>query len=59
MDAVHSLGRDAVMVETEDALADTNDASDAIADTSSERNVIGAAVITDGGKQLGAPRPSP
>jgi uncharacterized protein YrrD len=53
MDAVHSLGRDAVMVETEDALADTNDAPGAIADASSERNVIGAAVITDGGKQLG------
>lgn len=53
MDAVHSLGRDAVMIEDDDALADTSDAPDAITEASGERNVIGAAVMTDGGKQLG------
>ncbi|MCU1456870.1 MAG: PRC-barrel domain protein [Actinomycetia bacterium] len=53
MDAVHALGRDAVMVEDESALVDTREAPEAMTDASSERNVIGAAVITDGGKQLG------
>lgn len=54
MDDVHAIGRDAVMVRDAAAL-DTPSGADA-AKESRGRNVIGNAVLTDGGKQLGIVR---
>ncbi len=50
---VASIGKDAVMVETDDAFTEKDDAPETIAGASSDRNVIGAAVLTEEGTTLG------
>jgi uncharacterized protein YrrD len=55
MDNVHAVGRDAVMVRDELAL-EGGESSEAAAKDSKGRNVIGNAVLTDAGKQLGIVR---
>jgi uncharacterized protein YrrD len=49
---VAGLGRDAVMVEDESALG-ADAASDAVVESSTERNVLGSAVVTEDGRRLG------
>jgi uncharacterized protein YrrD len=53
MDSVHSIGKDAVMVGTQDDLVDANAAPDAVAVAPSDRDVIGDAVLTESGTNLG------
>lgn len=53
MSAVRSIGRDAVMVDSDDALVDSGDAPPEIAEASPDRDVIGAVVLTSEGTQLG------
>lgn len=54
LDAVESIGRDAVMVQNADVLVDPEDAPDAVTEVSGEQDVIGASVVTEDGDQLGA-----
>ena len=49
---VASLGRDAVMIDDAEALSSDED-SDAVVDASIHRNVLGASVLTEDGRQLG------
>lgn len=57
MSQVHAAGRDAVMVRDAAALeAGANPSADAVVTDSEGRNVIGNAVLTDAGKQLGTVR---
>lgn len=51
--SVVSIGKDAVMVETDDALTDKGDAPEAMVGAASDRNVIGATVFTEEGTTLG------
>ena len=51
--SVHSIGKDAIMVRSDDDLVDAKDAPDAVAAASPDRNVIGDAVLTERGTQLG------
>lgn len=51
--AVSSIGSDAVMVESGNALVEAEEAPDAVSDASPDRNVIGATVLTDKGTKLG------
>lgn len=53
MDGVSSIGKAAVMVETDDALTEKADAPETITAASPERNVIGADVVTEDGTSLG------
>ncbi|MET0420248.1 MAG: PRC-barrel domain-containing protein [Acidimicrobiia bacterium] len=53
MSSVHAIGHDAVMVASEDVLVDVDAASDPVAAASSDRNVIGDAVLTESGTNLG------
>ncbi|MET0919957.1 MAG: PRC-barrel domain-containing protein [Acidimicrobiia bacterium] len=53
MSSVHAIGHDAVMVASEDELVDVDAASDPVAAASSDRNVIGDAVLTESGTNLG------
>lgn len=51
--SVASIGKDAVMVETDDALTEKGDAPETITGALSDRNVIGASVLTEEGTTLG------
>jgi len=53
VDAVHAIGRDAVMVGSESDLVDAAAAPSEIADPPAKRDVIGAVVVTDDGTRLG------
>jgi uncharacterized protein YrrD len=50
---VHSIGRDAIMVESSDQLVAPEAAPDAVSEASPNRDVIGATVLTDEGTKLG------
>jgi uncharacterized protein YrrD len=50
---VHAIGRDAVMVASEDALVDAAAAPAPVADAQPERNVIGVSVLTESGTKVG------
>jgi uncharacterized protein YrrD len=52
-DDVHAIGRDAIMVTSDDDLVDESDAAASIAQPPASRNVIGATVLTDQGTRLG------
>jgi uncharacterized protein YrrD len=52
-DAVHAIGKDAVMVESDDALVDAAAAPEPVANATPERNVIGASVLTESGTRVG------
>jgi uncharacterized protein YrrD len=52
--SVHAIGRDAVMVSSDNDLVAPDDAPAQVADPPPERNVLGAAVLTDDGARLGA-----
>ncbi len=57
MSQVHAVGRDAVMISDAGALdAGENASAHAVVNDSKGRNVIGNAVLTDAGKQLGTVR---
>jgi uncharacterized protein YrrD len=56
VEAVHAIGRDAVMVLDESSLTAPEDAPDDVARAATERNVIGNDVLTEGGVSLGAVR---
>ncbi len=51
--SVHAIGRDAVMVSSDADLVAPDDAPAQVADPSAQRNVLGAAVLTDDGTRLG------
>lgn len=53
IDSVRSVGRDAVVVDDGEALTDKGDGKGSIGAASSDRDVIGASVITDQGVELG------
>jgi uncharacterized protein YrrD len=53
IDSVRSVGRDAVVVDDADALTDKSDGKGSVGAASSDRDVIGASVITDQGVALG------
>ena len=53
MASVHAIGKDAVMVRSDRDLVDANAAPGAVATASIERNVIGNAVLTESGTNLG------
>jgi uncharacterized protein YrrD len=52
-EAVHAIGKDAVMVPSDDALVDASDAPTPVAEAPVERNVIGASVLTESGTRVG------
>ena len=52
-DAVHAIGKDAVMVASENALVDAADAPEPVAAAAPDRNVIGASVLTESGTKVG------
>jgi uncharacterized protein YrrD len=52
-DSVHAIGKDAVMVESDDALVDVATAPESVAAATPERNVIGASVLTESGTRVG------
>jgi uncharacterized protein YrrD len=52
-DAVHAIGKDAVMVASDDALVDAASAPEPVAAPAPERNVIGALVLTESGTKVG------
>jgi uncharacterized protein YrrD len=52
-DAVTAIGADAVMIEDDECLSSKGDAPDAVASPPKNRNVLGDAVITEGGVRLG------
>lgn len=53
MASVHSIGKDAVMVRSDDDLVDASAAPEAVAAAPADRNVIGDAVLTESGTRLG------
>ncbi len=53
IDSVRSVGRDAVVVDDDDALTEKGNGDGSIAAAPSDRDVIGASVITDQGVELG------
>ena len=55
-DAIHAIGRDAVMIADESCLALPHDAPDDVARPATERNVLGNDVLTDAGVSLGTVR---
>ncbi|MEO7837184.1 MAG: PRC-barrel domain-containing protein, partial [Acidimicrobiales bacterium] len=55
-DAIHAIGKDAVMIMDESRLAAPEDAPDAVARPASDRNVIGNDVLTERGVSLGTVR---
>lgn len=50
---VHSIGKDAVMVESDAALVDAAAAPDPVAHARPDRDVIGATVLTESGTKVG------
>jgi uncharacterized protein YrrD len=52
-EAIHAIGKDAVMILDESSLVPPEDAPDDIARPATERNVIGDDVLTEGGVSLG------
>lgn len=56
VEALHAIGRDAVMVLDESSLTAPDDAPDDVGHPATERNVIGNDVLTEGGRSLGAVR---
>lgn len=56
VEAIHAIGRDAVMVVDEASLTAPEDAPDDVAHPATERNVIGDDVLTEGGRSLGVVR---
>lgn len=55
-DAIHSIGRDAVMIVDDSSLTEPEDAPDDIVHPAKERSVIGDDVLTEGGRSLGVVR---
>lgn len=55
-EAIHAIGKDAVMILDESSLTATEDAADDLARPASDRNVIGNDVLTERGVSLGAVR---
>lgn len=55
-EAIHAIGRDAVMILDASALSAPEDAPDEVARPAVERNVIGNDVLTEGGVNLGTVR---
>ncbi len=53
---IHAIGRDAVMIQDEDALVDPDAAPPEVGDPDQDRNVIGNDVVTEGGVSLGVIR---
>ncbi len=56
VDAIHAIGRHAVMILDETSLEDPEDAPDDVGHPATERNVIGDDVLTEGGRSLGVVR---
>lgn len=56
IEAIHAIGRDAVMVLDESSLTTPEDAPDSVGHPPTERNVIGDDVLTEGGRSLGVVR---
>lgn len=52
-EAIHAIGRDAVMIVDDSSLIAPEDAPSDVGHPATERNVIGNDVLTDGGKRLG------
>ena len=52
-DAVHAIGKDAVMVPSDAALVDAGEAPEAVAEAAPDRNVLGASVLTESGTKIG------
>lgn len=55
-EAIHAIGRDAVMITDESSLTAPDDAPDDIGHPATQRNVIGDDVLTEGGRSLGVVR---
>ena len=55
-EAIHAIGRDAVMILDESSLTAPGDAPDDVGHPATERNVIGDDVLTEGGRSLGVVR---
>lgn len=55
-EAIHAIGRDAVMVADESSLVLPEDAPDDVAHPDADRNVVGDDVLTEGGVSLGRVR---
>jgi len=55
-EAIHAIGRDAVMVADESSLVLPEDAPEDVAHPGAERNVVGDDVLTEGGVSLGRVR---
>ncbi len=55
-EAIHAIGRDAVMILDESSLMAPEDAPDDVGHPATERNVIGDDVLTEGGTSLGVVR---
>jgi len=55
-EAIHAIGRDAVMVSDESSLVLPEDAPDDVAHPDADRNVVGDDVLTEGGVSLGTVR---
>jgi uncharacterized protein YrrD len=55
-ESIHAIGRNAVMVMDESSLIAPEDAPDEVGKPSTDRNVLGNDVLTDGGNQLGKVR---
>jgi uncharacterized protein YrrD len=55
-EAVHAIGRDAVMVQDETSLVHPQDAPEEVAGTGPGRNVVGDDVLTESGVSLGTVR---
>ena len=55
-EAIHAIGRDAVMILDDSSLTAPEDAPDDVGHPATERNVIGDDVLTEGGRSLGVVR---
>ncbi len=55
-DAIHAIGREAVMILDESSLVAPEDAPEDVRHPATERNVIGDDVLTEGGTSLGVVR---
>ena len=55
-EAIHAIGRDAVMILDDSSLTAPEDAADDVGHPATERNVIGDDVLTEGGTSLGVVR---
>jgi len=55
-EAIHAIGRDAVMIADESSLAAPDDAPADVGRPATDRNVIGDDVLTEGGRSLGVVR---